>query len=131
MIDAVDHIGVATDDVDALALRLAALFDCGSGPRTEHGGIAIRFVQVDAVRLELLEPLDHPSLERFLARDGPGLHHLALACADLDATVETLSALGVEPLADTPDRGVEGRRICFLPPAAVGGTLIELVETDG
>lgn len=131
MIQGVDHIGVATEDVDALALRLASLFEAEAGPRREHAGLAIRFIQLGEARMELLEPLDHDSIERFLAREGPGVHHLALACGDLDTVVATLAALGVEPIPDAPERGVEGHRVCFLPPAAAAGILIELVEQHG
>lgn len=131
MIDGVDHIGIVTEDVDALALQFAALFERGGGPRMEHAGLVIRFIELGPVHVELIEPVQHPSIERFLERDGPGLHHLALRCEDFDAAVATLATVGVEPLADTPDRGVHGDRICFLPPAATGGTLIELVEQDG
>ena len=131
MIDGIDHIGIVTEDIDALSLQFAALFERGGGPRLEHAGLAIRFLELGAARLELIEPVDHPSVERFLERDGPGLHHLALSCDDLDSAVAMLATMGIEPLEDTPDRGVHGDRICFLPPAATGGTLIELVEQDG
>ena len=131
MIDGVDHIGIATSDVDALALRLAAVFGCDGGPRLEHAGLAIRFIDLDGPRLELLEPLAHPGIDRFLDREGPGMHHLALACGDLDAALSTFAAVGVDPIDDAPERGVEGHRIRFLPPGATGGTLIELVELDG
>ena len=78
--------------------------------------------------IELIAPTGNPHLERFLDRRGPGLHHIALEVDHLDAAVQELTAAGAELVADTSERGIEGRRVAFVHPRTTGGVLIELVE---
>ena len=65
---------------------------------------------------------------RFLAKRGPGLHHIALAVPDLDETLAELTGAGVRLVDETPRIGAEGHRIAFVHPASFGGVLVELCE---
>ena len=78
--------------------------------------------------LELVAPRGNEGLEKFLAKRGDALHHLALRVKDLDALLTRLDAAGV-PLIDKVSRpGARGHKVAFLHPKAFGGTLLELVE---
>ena len=81
--------------------------------------------------VELLEPL-HPDtpVGRFLARRGPGLHHIAYRTPDLEAELRRLEKEGIELIDSQPRAGARGHRIAFLHPRSTGGVLIELVESD-
>lgn len=87
------------------------------------------FVGTGAGRLELLEPTSPASpVARFLARRGPGLHHVAYRVPDLEATLRHLSAAGTELIDSVPRAGAHGRRVAFIHPRSAGGVLVELVE---
>ncbi|MEM8559990.1 MAG: methylmalonyl-CoA epimerase [Bacteroidota bacterium] len=133
-----DHIGIATSDAAALAARLHAVLGLptlGTGTAPDDGVRATlldtttRDRLVAAPRLELLAPVSASSpVARFLARRGPGLHHLAFRVPDLDAALACLHADGIPLLDRTPRTGLGGKRIAFLHPKACGGVLVELVE---
>jgi methylmalonyl-CoA epimerase len=65
---------------------------------------------------------------RFLARRGPGLHHLAYRVADVDAALSACQASGLRTIDDTPRTGIRNSRVAFLHPSATGGVLTELVQ---
>ena len=66
------------------------------------------------------------ALGRFLARRGPGLHHVCFEVDDLPAALATLKAAGVQLIDETPRPGARGHEVAFLHPAATGGVLFEL-----
>jgi methylmalonyl-CoA/ethylmalonyl-CoA epimerase len=128
----VDHIGVAVESLDT-ALR----FWQGSlGLTPAHAeavaaqGVRTVLLPANGVRIELLEPTgpDTP-VGKFLARRGPGLHHVCLLVDDLDAALRSLTASGLRLIDALPRSGVEGSRIAFLHPVAGEGVLVELKET--
>lgn len=91
-----------------------------------HQGVRVQFV---GPRLELLEPLDADSgVGRFLARNGPGLHHVAFASTDLEADLARLADEGFELIDTEPRPGAFGHRVAFLHPRSTGRVLVELVE---
>jgi methylmalonyl-CoA/ethylmalonyl-CoA epimerase len=79
--------------------------------------------------VELLEP-DRPDspIAKFLAKRGPGIHHVCFAVDDLDATLERCRAAGIRLIDQSPRIGAEGKRIAFLHPSSTSGALIELTE---
>jgi methylmalonyl-CoA/ethylmalonyl-CoA epimerase len=134
MIRGVDHVGVAVRSLDAglrvwrdrLGLRAGEVeVVAGQGVRT-------CFLPAGELRVELLEPTgpDTP-VGRFLARRGPGLHHLCLRVDDLQAALAVLAAAGVRLVDAAPRRGADGSRVAFLHPEAGGGVLLELKEAGG
>src|SRR6266571_1659193 len=81
------------------------------------------------VRIELLEPRDPASpVAKFLARRGPGIHHICYRVPDLDQALERCRAAGYRLVDEQPRRGAAGRRIAFLHPHATAGILLELTE---
>lgn len=123
------HVGVAVPRIaDALPFYRDIL-GLEPGPPETADGAEIVSLAFGDVHVELLEPRDPDGpVARFLARRGPGIHHLCYRVADLDAAVARCRAAGYRLVDDTPRRGVGGRRIAFLHPKATGGILLELTE---
>jgi methylmalonyl-CoA epimerase len=126
----VHHVGIAVDDLDAAVARYAALF----GATVEHRavvddqGVEAASVHVGPSRLELLTPLgpDTP-VGKFLAKRGPGMHHIAFEVDDVAAELARLKADGVELIDETPRLGLFGLQVAFVHPEATGGVLAEFV----
>src|SRR3954447_4201233 len=127
----VDHIGVAVEDLDAALLlyeRDYAMTLVHREVVTEQGVEAV-LLDVGENHVELLSPLgpDTP-VGRFLARKGPGLHHVAYQVTDIDATLASLRDSGVRLIDEAPRTGIRSSRVAFLPPAATGAVLTEIVQ---
>jgi len=127
---AVHHIGIAVDDLDAAIDRYAALFGgtLERRERVEDQGVEAASLHVGASRIELLAPLapDTP-VGKFLAKRGPGMHHIAFEVADVAAELGRLRAEGVELIDEEPRRGLFGLQVAFVHPEATGGVLAEFV----
>jgi methylmalonyl-CoA/ethylmalonyl-CoA epimerase len=128
----IDHVAVAVTERDDAAARVAALFGLELGAR-EH--VAAQATDVAFLHpagdpagaaIEICAPRGNPGLERFLARRGPGLHHICLAVDDLPAALAALKAAGVRLIDEAPRPGARGHEVAFLHPASTGGVLFEL-----
>jgi len=127
----IDHIGVAVTDLDAAIALYASDYGMALVHRetvTEQGVDAV-LLDVGENHVELLAPLgDDTPVGKFLARKGPGLHHVAYQVADIDATLDALRAAGLRLIDEASRTGIRGSRVAFLHPAATGGVLTEIVE---
>ena len=128
-----DHVGIATASIDAGTRLYADLFDVSAGAVEDVAAQAVRvcFVDTGDARLELIEPRDPDADDPFAAslrKRGPGLHHVALRVADLDAVMAALAAKGVRLIDRVARPGAHGTRVAFVHPSSTGGVLIELVE---
>jgi methylmalonyl-CoA/ethylmalonyl-CoA epimerase len=126
-----DHIGIAVHGLrEALAFYRDALGLEVSAPEdVPDDRVRTVFVPVGDASLELLEATDADSpVGRFVARRGPGLHHVTLAVDDLAATLVQLKARGVRLIDEQPRAGAHGSRVAFVHPSAAGGVLLELKE---
>ncbi len=95
----------------------------------DSDGAAIRGFQAGESLVELLEAESENSpIGRFMARRGPGIHHICFSVDDLEATLARCVASGVELIDAEPRVGAEGKRIAFLHPRSTGGILVELSE---
>jgi methylmalonyl-CoA/ethylmalonyl-CoA epimerase len=127
----VDHVGVAVEDLEAAI----ALHERDYGMTLAHRevideqGVEAVLLDVGENHVELLRPLgsDTP-VGRFLAKRGPGLHHVAYQVADVDSALATLRERGLRLIDETPRTGIRGSRVAFLHPAASGGVLTEIVQ---
>jgi methylmalonyl-CoA/ethylmalonyl-CoA epimerase len=127
----IDHIGVAVADLDeALVLYERDLAIELVHRETVTGqGVEAVLLDVGENHVELLAPLgDDTPVGKFLARKGPGLHHVAYQTADIDAELDRLRAAGLRLIDEQPRIGIRGSRVAFLHPAATGGVLTEIVE---
>ena len=129
----VHHIGIAVEDLDAAVAVYASLFGATIEHRqeVEDQGVEAASLRVGASRVELLRPLgsDTP-VGRFIAKRGPGMHHIAFEVADLAAELARLQADGVQLIDEAPRRGLFGLEVAFVHPEATGGVLAELVCDD-
>jgi methylmalonyl-CoA/ethylmalonyl-CoA epimerase len=124
----VDHIAIATPDLEAsLALWERALgIRCDHVEELPERGIKVAMLPVGGTRIELVAPLHEKSeVSSFLEKRGGGIHHIALAVADVDQDVAELKAAGVK-IAQEPAPGAHGCRVAFVHPKATGGVLLEL-----
>lgn len=126
-----DHVAIATPDLDVGAAPYVALGLVSEGPDEEvtSQGVRVRAFMVGETLIELLAPTrpDSP-VATFLTRRGPGLHHTAYRVLNLEAEMNRLRGLGARFLSDAPSPGRAGTRVAFLHPKWGAGTLIELVE---
>jgi methylmalonyl-CoA/ethylmalonyl-CoA epimerase len=125
----VAHIGIAVTSItEALPFYRDILGLSPGRPETADGAniVSLRFGDVD---VELLEPLHRDSpVAKFLAKRGPGIHHICYRVPDLDAALARCRAAGYELIDQAPRQGAGGRRIAFLHPKATNGILLELTE---
>jgi len=126
-----DHVAIAVESIATALPTFEALTGArGSVPEAVAAqGVAVAFLGEGAGKLELIEPLSPESgVARFLARRGPGLHHLAYRVTDLAGTLDRLAAAGVRLIDRQPRPGAGGHRVAFIHPQSAGGVLVELVE---
>src|SRR3954471_8467204 len=131
MLARIDHIGVAVSDLDAALQLYGGDLDLAEVHRetVDAQGVEAVLLDVGENHVELLRPLapDTP-VGRFLARNGPGLHHVAYQVADVDSALAALREQGVRLIDETPRTGIRGSRVAFLHPAATGAVLTEIVQ---
>ena len=131
MFGLIDHIGVATDDLDAALALYEGTFGMPVAHRetVSEQGVEAVLLDVGDCHVELLRPLgDDTPVGKFLARKGPGLHHVAYRVDDIDAALASLKEQGVELIDSEPRIGIRQSRVAFLHPRASGGVLTEIVE---
>jgi methylmalonyl-CoA/ethylmalonyl-CoA epimerase len=131
MIKRIDHIAIAVDDLHAalsfwqetLGLDLSRVLD------VPDQQARIAFMPAGGSEVELVEPTTPDSgLARYLAKRGPGIHHICFEVDDLEATLAGLKARGVRLIDEAPRPAAGGKRLAFIHPASANGVLIELYE---
>jgi methylmalonyl-CoA/ethylmalonyl-CoA epimerase len=127
----IHHLGVAVDDLDSALETYERLF----GAEVEHQatideqGVRAASLRIGDGRVELLEALGQETpVGRFLAKRGPGMHHVAYEVNDLRATLAELTREGAELIDEEPRAGLFGLEVAFLHPDSVHGVLSEVVS---
>ncbi|MDX1673450.1 MAG: methylmalonyl-CoA epimerase [Longimicrobiales bacterium] len=126
-----DHVAIAVESIDDVLPALQAVIGAASSrrERVEAQGVVLVFLGQGDGKLEILEPLGpDTAVGRFLARRGPGLHHIAYRVPDIEAALAELADAGFELIDEKPRPGATGHRVAFLHPRSTGDVLIELVE---
>ncbi len=131
MLDRIDHVGIAVDDINAAIELYETTLGMPLVHRetvTEQGVYAV-LLDVGDGHVELLAPLgpDTP-VGKFLEKNGPGLHHVAYAVSDIDATLAKLAADGVRLIDREPRIGIRGSKVAFVHPKSTGSVLTEIVQ---
>ena len=131
MFNRVDHIGVAVEDLDASL----ELYERDYGMQLVHRetvaeqGVEAVLLDVGENHIELLAPTDPDTpVGRFLAKKGPGMHHVAYQVDDIEATLAALKQAGLRLIDETPRVGIRDSRVAFLHPKTAGGLLTEIVQ---
>ncbi len=131
MFTRIDHVGVAVEEIEpALELYRDSLeFVLAHREVVEEQGVEAVLLDVGENHVELLAPLgaDTP-VGMFLARQGPGLHHVAYQVKDIDETLEKLRKAGLRLIDEQPRAGIRGSRVAFVHPRATAGVLTEIVQ---
>ncbi|MCE2940661.1 MAG: methylmalonyl-CoA epimerase [Gemmatimonadota bacterium] len=123
------HIGIAVRDLDAILPFYRDLLGMPEVPLADADGARIEAVGAGESLVELLEPAsDESPIAKFLAKRGPGIHHVCFAVDDLEGTLARAKAAGVKLIDEVPRMGAEGKRIAFLHPSSTAGVLVELTE---
>jgi methylmalonyl-CoA/ethylmalonyl-CoA epimerase len=131
MLGLIDHIGVATDDLDgAIALYEGSLaMPLSHRERVEEQGVEAVLLDVGDCHVELLSPLGPETpVGKFLERKGPGLHHVAYRVDDIGAELARLAGAGIELIDSEPRTGIRDSQVAFLHPRSTGGVLTEIVQ---
>jgi methylmalonyl-CoA epimerase len=131
MFDRIDHLGVAVTDLDAAIALYEQTYEMKLVHRetvTEQGVEAV-LLDVGENHVELLRPLSEDTpVGKFLAKRGPGLHHVAYQVSDIEAILAKLKEGGTRLIDETPRTGIRGSSVAFLHPASSGGVLTEIVQ---
>ena len=125
-----DHLAIAVDDLDAATSLWRDRFGLRVGTRETVAaqGVEVQMMHAGDTRIELICPTSPDSpIAGFLAKRGPGLHHLALAVDDCQGAIDRATEAGARMLQQTPQPGAHGSRIAFVHPQTSGGVLTELV----
>jgi methylmalonyl-CoA/ethylmalonyl-CoA epimerase len=127
----IDHIGIAVKSLaeavkvyeQAVGLSLAGYDE------VEEQGVKVAMLNIGESRIELVEPTrpDSP-IEKFMAKRGEGIHHIAVRVENIEEALARLKASGVRLIDEKPRRGAHNTRIAFVHPASTHGVLMELVE---
>jgi methylmalonyl-CoA/ethylmalonyl-CoA epimerase len=127
----IDHIGIATRQLeeglavwrDALGLRI------DSTEEIAEQGVRVAMLAIGETHVELLEALTPDSpVGKFLAKRGPGIHHIALEIDDIAASLKELKSKGARLIDETPRVGAGGCLVAFVHPSSTDGVLLELVQ---
>jgi len=123
------HIGIAVEGLNESVSFYRDILGLADVPLADSDGAKIVGLAAGPSLVELLEA-DQPDspIAKFIAKRGPGIHHVCFAVDDLDATLERCRAAGVRLIDQTPRTGADGKRIAFLHPSSTAGVLLELTE---
>lgn len=130
MISGLDHVGIAVTSIaEARGFYEALGLAIDHVEEVPQEGVRVAMIVVGGTRIELLEPTrDDSPVARFLAKRGPGIHHLCFASNDVAGDDAKLRAAGAELLRPEPTRGAGGCWVQFVHPKSAGGVLVELSE---
>lgn len=127
----IDHVAICVADIDAALAPYRDYLGLTPNAReaSEELQTAAVLLPIGDSNIELISPLaGNAGLEKFLAKHGPGIHHISIEVEGLEAALAFLKGLGVPLIDETPRVGARGHRVAFIHPKAFGGVLVELVE---
>ena len=126
----IDHLGIAVADLNAASQRYHELgFAFHGSERVDEQGVTVAFFECGESHIELLEPThDQSPIAKFLAKRGPGIHHLCIEVDDIEAALADYKSKGIQLINPEPVIGAGGCRVAFVHPRATEGVLLELKE---
>lgn len=131
MLDRIDHVGIAVEDLDeAIDVYEQKLkMPLAHRETVAEQGVEAVLLDVGEGHVELLAPLGPETpVGKFLAKSGPGLHHVAYAVSDIEAALEQLRSEGVELIDTEPRVGIRNSLVAFCHPRSTGKVLTEIVQ---
>ena len=134
MLSVIDHVGIAVEEIESALpyYRDVLKMPLVHRETVTEQGVDAALLDVGDGHVELVAPLGpETAVGKYLARRGPGLHHVAYRVTDIDATLAALAGAGVRLIDEQPRIGIRSSRVAFLHPASTGGVLTEIVEPAG
>jgi methylmalonyl-CoA/ethylmalonyl-CoA epimerase len=131
MIRRINHVAIVVEDLDAALVFWRDALGARLARTEENPGenVDIAFLPVGDSEIELLQPTNPESgIGKYLAKKGPGMHHICVEVDDIEAAIRRLVAHGVEMINDTPRVRDDGTRYAFAHPKSAFGVLVELYE---
>ena len=123
------HIGIAVRGLNESMSFYRDVLGLPEVPLDDSDGARIAGLAAGSSLVELLEAESAESpIGKFVAKRGPGIHHVCFAVDDLDGTLDRCRSAGIRLIDETPRMGAEGKRIAFLHPSSTSGVLVELTE---
>jgi methylmalonyl-CoA epimerase len=127
----IDHVGVAVEDIDAALplYRDALQLPLVHRETVEEQGVDAALLDVGDGHIELIAPLGpDTNVAKYLAKRGPGLHHVAYAVDDIEEALDAVREAGLRLIDERPRVGIRNSRVAFVHPSATGGVLTEIVQ---
>jgi methylmalonyl-CoA/ethylmalonyl-CoA epimerase len=131
MMNGIDHIAIAVEDIDAAI----ALFENVLGLKVSHReeiagyGVRVATIATGGTDIELVQATSPESpISKFIASRGPGMHHIAFRVDDIDQALAEMKERGADLIDQTPRPGKQGSRVAFIHPKSTGRVLCELVQ---
>jgi methylmalonyl-CoA/ethylmalonyl-CoA epimerase len=127
----VHHVAFAVEDLDEALGAYERLFGARVElrGRMEDQGVEAAYLRIGDGRVELVSALgEDTAVGRFLAKRGPGMHHVAYEVRDVRAAIRSLESEGVEPIDVEPRPGLGGHEVSFVHPDSVHGVLVEVIS---
>jgi methylmalonyl-CoA/ethylmalonyl-CoA epimerase len=125
----VSHVGIAVEALSETLPFFRDVLGLREIPLDDADGASIVGLRAGEQLVELLEAENEESpIARFIAKRGPGIHHICFSVDDIDGTLERCRGAGIQLIDQKPRIGAEGKRIAFLHPNSTGGVLVELTE---
>jgi methylmalonyl-CoA epimerase len=131
MLSAIDHVGIAVENIDAAleVYRDRLGMTLVHRETVTEQGVDAALLDVGDSHIELLQALGpDTAVGRFIGRRGPGLHHVAYRVPSVEDALSACTAAGIRPIDTEPRTGIRGSRVAFLHPADTGGVLTEIVQ---
>ena len=131
MIEKIDHIGIAVQDLESAITKYSALFGKGPDHReiVQEQKVAVAMFEAGESSVELLEGVGEDSpVSKFVRKQGEGIHHICYATPSLEEALAKSEKAGMTRIHQKSEIGAGGFRVAFLHPKTTGGVLIELVE---
>ncbi|MFL7893796.1 MAG: methylmalonyl-CoA epimerase [Anaerolineales bacterium] len=126
----INHIAIVVDHIeDSLSLwNILGLESGGIRDVPQHES-RVAFLPLGDLEIELVEPTsDSSGIARYLAKHGPGLHHICIEVEDIDGVLATLEEKGIDLIYGKPQSSDDGRKYAFIHPKSANGVLVELYE---
>ncbi len=129
----INHLGIASNGLDEAMARMAKLFELSADhvENVPEQKVKTAFYPIGESSLEFLESTDPEGpIGKFIAKRGPGIHHVCFEVDDIDEAVKQLLAKGVRMIDAAPRNGAQGCRVAFIHPSETGGVLMELSQSS-
>lgn len=127
----IEHIGIAVNSLEEGEALYESLLGVKAYKREEimSEKVTTSFFRQGPNKIELLAPIgDDGPISKYLAKKGPGMHHIAYAVTDIVGEMERLKSEGFQLLNEVPKRGADNKYVCFVHPKTAGGVLVELCQ---